>query len=286
MYTPRTAHGRTLTVPSTNPVGIIKTVEDCPDQCCQIMGGQLYLSPGQKKYLAAVCADKSFQIFVHSPLYLNLAGEKRDTHREVLERDLQFAADLPCSVILHIGRHGDDVQGAIERLAEQINIMSTAGFFRTVAGNFVDQSAGSDLACARKLLLEVSAGTRGQLGSTWDELRKIFEALDTSSVGLCLDTQHLFAAGMSKLETSEDIVRLFDNCGYIGASVELIHLNDSKVSFGAHVDRHAPLRQGYIWTADDIGLRSLISNCRSLGIPTVSETSDQDADMAIVRGII
>lgn len=62
-----------------------------------------------------------------------------------------------------------------------------------------------------------------------------------SQLGICLDTQHLFASGYN-LDTALDQFDKFIGLKYLG----VVHLNDSKTEFGSRVDRHENLGQGKI----------------------------------------
>jgi deoxyribonuclease-4 len=108
--------------------------------------------------------------------------------------------------------------------------------------------------------------------------------MDSTRTGLCIDTQHAFASGMCKFETHEDVVKLFDAASYIlPRGISMIHLNDSTKAFGSHVDRHAPLRQGFIWGENDEGLRSVVTLSRDHALDLVSETKNPFQDAMIVQ---
>src|SRR5690606_22896129 len=134
------------------------------------------------------------------------------------------------------------------------------------------------------LLLEIAAGQGSELGRSWEEIRHLYEALDYTRVGLCVDTQHAFASGMCSFQTHEDVVKLFDAAnGIAPKGISMIHLNDSTKPFGSQVDRHASLRNGYIWSESDEGLKSLIKISKSYGMDLVSETDDPVSDSILVN---
>ena len=98
------------------------------------------------------------------------------------------------------------------------------------------------------LLLENAAGAGGAIGRTFDELGLVLEALDGDErIGVCLDTQHLWAAGY-RYDTAEEMDKLvasFD--AVVGLDrLRCLHLNDSKVPFAAGSDRHENLGEGHI----------------------------------------
>ena len=90
------------------------------------------------------------------------------------------------------------------------------------------------------LLWEITAGQGAALGCRVDELveiaRRTEEAVDFP-VAYCLDTAHVFEAGLDFLETAEALG--FDR-------VPVIHTNDSKTPYASRVDRHEQIGRGYI----------------------------------------
>ena len=79
-------------------------------------------------------------------------------------------------------------------------------------------------------------------------------------LGLCVDTCHLFAAGIS-LDTAEKAKTYVDRIVATGLPV-IFHLNDSAEAFGSFKDRHAELGN-LIWRNNQSGLKYL------LGLPNV-----------------
>ena len=65
-------------------------------------------------------------------------------------------------------------------------------------------------------------------------------------LGVCLDTQHLWASGIpfATVAEADDLVALID--ATVGmARLRCMHLNDSKVDFGANRDRHENIGDGH-----------------------------------------
>jgi deoxyribonuclease-4 len=76
---------------------------------------------------------------------------------------------------------------------------------------------------------------------------EIVGGLSSLSVGACLDTAHLFAAGYD----IKSEVGLSTTIGQIESTVRLdnvpvLHVNDSKIPLGGKVDRHENIGQGKI----------------------------------------
>ncbi len=99
-----------------------------------------------------------------------------------------------------------------------------------------------------RLCLENTAGQGSAVGWSLEEIATIVNATDDPArVGVCLDTQHLFAAGYD----------LRDDAGYDAFFREVearlgvervccFHLNDSKRALGERVDRHEEIGKGHI----------------------------------------
>ncbi len=98
-----------------------------------------------------------------------------------------------------------------------------------------------------QLLLENTAGQGTSLGSKFEELRAIIDACPDLSVGVCIDTAHLFASGWD-IRTSEGLDRtLMALDRAIGLErILVVHCNDSKTLLGSRVDRHEHIGKGKI----------------------------------------
>jgi deoxyribonuclease-4 len=128
-------------------------------------------------------------------------------------------------------------------------------------GNYIDDRANGLARNARAyaecltavpgevgLLIEGTAGSGTALGSTFEELRALREALPASvhaRVGFCLDTAHLHAAGYDVATALEEVWERFDQ--QVGLThLKCLHLNDSKGAPGSHLDRHQWIGEGTI----------------------------------------
>ena len=128
-------------------------------------------------------------------------------------------------------------------------------------GNYIDDRAGGLARNARAyaecleavpgevgLLIEGTAGAGTALGSTFEELRALRDALPEgvrSRVGFCLDTAHLHAAGYNVAMALDAVWNQFDR--EVGLThLKCLHLNDSKGAPGSHLDRHQWIGEGTI----------------------------------------
>ena len=99
-----------------------------------------------------------------------------------------------------------------------------------------------------RLIVESTAGQGSAIGATFEELGYIIERTHKDlSVGICLDTCHLFAAGYDVRTAKgwDQVLQDFDKI--IGLKhLYAFHLNDSLKPLGSRVDRHAFIGKGEI----------------------------------------
>ena len=95
--------------------------------------------------------------------------------------------------------------------------------------------------------MELTAGQGSCVGCSFEQLAEMLHQAGERRVGVCLDTQHMFAAGID-WTTPAGYERTFEELDrVIGLShLEAFHLNDSKRPLGARVDRHAVIGDGFI----------------------------------------
>lgn len=256
---------------------------NCP--CVQLYWGKDSLdcscpviNESERQEVLRYCNEYNKSFSVHLSLRANLAAPKSQTvgySRRHVKGVLTAVSELPAVCVLHIGKVVDKRSPAegLEQVADQLNRLAP--------------TQGRHARAPRQLLLENAAGEGTELGTTWDELRHLYEALDTSRIGLCFDTQHAFGAGMCDFSNHESVVRCYDSIDAIcPKGLGLIHLNDSKVAFGRYVDSHQALGQGHIWSHNDDGLKSLLQQARDRSIDVVLETpsSTQQQDLERIRG--
>lgn len=191
-------------------------------------------------------------LYIHCPLNANPVKNTLSIVRE----QCKYLEQIPGSGVLHIGnaKYG----GTVETVAMNINKINLQ-HGRYNSNRYV-------------LLLENSAGQGNDLGWTWDQIRKLYEGLDRTTVGLCFDTQHAFAAGMVSFADDYSVDQMFENINAICERPSLIHLNDSKVAFAKRVDRHQNLGHGHIWSRDLSSLKRLKEYCCQLQIDIILET--------------
>lgn len=142
-----------------------------------------------------------------------------------------------------------------------------------------------------KVALEITAGQGSNLGYSFAQMGKIFDAArEHERLRLCFDTEHAFAAGYD-LRSGEGYERAFAELdAHIGLGrLVAFHLNDSLKPFDSHVDRHEHIGKGHIGTEP---FRRLLHDKRFFGLPMCLETEpgpdmkDIAADLATLRKLL
>jgi deoxyribonuclease-4 len=178
--------------------------------------------------------------FCHATYLINLASpdpERFELSRSCLAANLAVARAIGAKgLVLHAGSHlGAGFEGCLGQVAQAL-----------VDALEATTDAASATGCP--ILVENTAGAGGTLGRSLDELARLLAATgDRTDIGICLDTQHMWAAGIpyGSLEEADALVAAVDRS--IGlARLGCLHVNDSMVPFGAHRDRHANIGAGTI----------------------------------------
>jgi deoxyribonuclease-4 len=129
------------------------------------------------------------------------------------------------------------------------------------------------------LCLETTVGSGTSLGSTFEELRAIMDAVDPrhhARLGVCVDTCHVFSAGYDLVNDYDGVIARLDDV--IGLSrLKAMHLNDSKTPFNSHRDRHELIAEGSL---GELPFRRVMTDDRLAAVPKVIETPKLDDAMA------
>lgn len=194
--------------------------------------------------------DKN-NVIVHAPYIVNLANtEKLDYSIPFLIEECKRCEKLSMNkLVLHPGSHvGLGIDVGIENIIFSLN--------KILPNTNVT------------ILLETMAGKGSEIGSNFNELKKIIDGVELKDkIGICLDTCHLSDAGydLSSFDKILDELEDLDLFKY----VKCIHVNDSKNSMGARKDRHENIGYGYIGFDN---LINIIYNDRLSSIPKILET--------------
>ncbi len=169
------------------------------------------------------------RLVAHGAYTMNLCTadpEARAFAAEILQDDLRRMAALPGNYYnFHPGSHvGQGVEQGIDYIAAALRQALSHGYPVTV-------------------LLETMAGKGSEIGGKFEELRAILDAVGSDSLGVCLDTCHVYDGGYDIVHDLDGVLAEFDRV--VGLNrLKALHLNDSKNPFASHKDRHECLGRG------------------------------------------
>ena len=201
------------------------------------------------------------QVMPHAGYLINLANPDEEAHAksmgslmDELRRCMSLGLD---KLNFHPGSHLRKLtpQEACARVAQSMN---TA----------LAQTQGVTL------VIENTAGSGGNLGAPFEELRAIIDGVDDKArVGVCLDTMHTFAAGFD-IRTRDGFLATMEHFDRTVGFTYLrgMHINDSKVALNSHVDRHESLGQGLLGIEV---FRCIMADARFENMPLVLETPNE-----------
>jgi deoxyribonuclease-4 len=218
----------------------------------------------------------------HASYLINLGGSDPvllDKSRTTLVANLVVATGMGASsLVLHLGSHlGSGFAARLPAVAAELQDALDAAEDRL------------GRRCCR-LLMENTAGAGGTIGRNVTELAQVLDASGGDDrLGVCLDTQHLFASGTAfeTLDQADSVMSALARS--IGLDrLGCVHVNDSKVPFGSGRDRHENLGEGLIGRT---ALGALLGHPALQGLPAVLEVPGAERkgpgadDLAVARAI-
>lgn len=223
-----------------------------------------YAAADVEEFKAQMAADgyTAAQVMPHAGYLINLANPDEEAHAksmgsllDELRRCMALGLD---KLNFHPGSHLRLIspEEACGRVARSINaaLAETSGV---------------------TLVIENTAGSGGNLGSVFEEIRAIIDGVDDRRrVGVCLDTMHTFGAGFD-IRTRDGFLKTMEHfdktvgMGYLRG----LHLNDSKVEFNSHKDRHESLGAGFLGIEV---FRCIMADARFENMPLVLETPNEE----------
>ena len=221
------------------------------------------------KAVAMLEENRFGPLVAHGAYTMNLCTADPEARRfaaEVLEDDLRRMAAMPGNFYnFHPGSHvGQGTDAGIQYIADALKQALRHDYPVTV-------------------LLETMAGKGSEIGGRFEELKAIIDAVGSDSVGICLDTCHVYDGGYDIVSDLDGVLSEFDRV--LGLDkLKALHVNDSKNPFSSHKDRHELLGEG------SLGLdtfRSIVNHPVLKDKPMILETPNElpgyQKEIAILR---
>ena len=158
------------------------------------------------------------QLFTHAPYWNNLV-KKYDDKSVITWKYMKFVASRifyhhinknKLRLVTHLGAGypGDSIEQKMDRLSENLH------YFLKLDADFL-------------ILLETEPGSKKGDNFTFNILNEVVSNIKDDRIGICVDSEHMFANGE---EPPQD-----------WKNVKLLHFNSipEKVVFGSHIDRHS-----------------------------------------------
>jgi deoxyribonuclease-4 len=216
-------------------------------------------------------------VFVHANYLINIASSKPDLYEKSIEQlviDLERTEALGAEyLVTHLGSaSGQEPQWMIDRVSDALNMAMKLHQPKAM------------------ILLENTAGEKGDIGYELEQVREVISRIkDSSHIGICYDTCHGFAAGydVRTKRAVDALARKIDTI--IGLKrLKGMHLNDSLRDYGSHVDRHWHIGEGKVGLD---GFRELLNHPAFKDVPKIMETpkdteEDDPRNMRTVKSLL
>jgi len=199
-------------------------------------------------------------IFFHASYLINLANEEKIGHlsKLALIAELKVASELGVKgSIIHLGSFKEN------KTSEKYKTLITH------IKEILDQTPPDTFFIAE------NAGNR-KIGQSLDELASIVNDVNNPRMKICLDTCHLFSAGIdlrSKNKLNAFLVEFDKKIGLDKLAVW--HLNDSRDPFATNRDRHENIGKGSIGLEE---FRIILNHPNLQHLPFIIETPGFDGN--------
>ena len=237
---------------------------------------------------------EAIQIFASSPRAWKF-NQPKEEEVNLFKEKMEQTGIWPCyihgSYLVNIGGDPSQIEKSIESLTNNMSVAGKIGAEGVIFHggshkgkgfhNIVTQASE----CLKRVLdnspenvwlcLENSAGMGSHIGSSFEEMGELIHLVQNDNLKVCLDTEHMFAAGYDLTNPDEvpQIMKRFDE--EIGLSkLVAVHANDSKVELGSGVDRHENIGDGFIGID---GFKSLMNDPSFEKVPFFLEVPGFDS---------
>lgn len=230
-----------------------------------------------RQYRDAVAEAGIERVMVHDSYLINMGNPddaKRENAYQAFATELDRCEALGVAYLnFHPGSHAHPDKAMRDDRGERFAALDRiAAGMRRALDDFPDGRV--------RLVIENAAGQGTNVGMTWEEVGYLAdEAGNDDRVGVCVDTQHAWAAGYDWVDHYDGVWQEFDDRVGLRRLVAF-HLNDSKQPCGARVDRHDNIPTGHLgegfW-------RTLMTDRRFDGAAGYLETPLADGDVTTYK---
>ena len=259
---------------------MIQTCMSLKWSCCQVFLGN-ELMPNKRRELSVIESrstvklthmGEKFRVYTHFPYTMNLVKPQTINGMSGLQSELDTLAPFGGRIVIHPNSPTIAGGPSNEQTCDARYIPQYKSAIKMMMVNLKKLKFTGEYS----LLLEPPAGEGQKIGWSFDQIAYIVKLLKRNSlpVGLCIDTCHSFAAGLSTFMGRKSVNRFFAKLEEIGALelVKCVHLNDSKQPYKSMKDKHADLCCGMIWQDRPRGFATMVNKCRELSIDIICET--------------
>jgi deoxyribonuclease-4 len=258
-----TAPARGLAIGATAIQVFTKTPNQWREPVCGDEVAAAFRRELARSGLARIVSHDSYLINLATPDPV-LRARSEASFRAELERCVTLG--IPW-VVSHPGNFMDDRASGIARNAESITRCLEA----------VPGKVG--------VLLETTAGTGTSLGSAFEELACLRDAIGKGvrrRIAFCADTCHLYSAGYDLQRDYETVWRRWEDTLGLDALV-CLHLNDSKTPFASRRDRHELIGEGSLGPEP---FRRIMRDPRFASVMKILETPKGDDEVTEDRRML
>ena len=219
----------------------------------------------------------NMKLLIHSPYILNFGKDPHDGDAywvDALFKELRVAHLIGAEgCVIHVGKH--------------------VKLDRNTSEDYMYQSILQVIALMRKhnlsskIFLETAAGQGTELIPTFDEFARFLERFDDDDrnyIRACIDTCHVFAAGVdlsTPLSARQFVSHVDKKLGW--HNVGVIHLNNSEQGMFSRKDRHANLQHGRI---PFDALKEIVDCVKHRKIPLILETPSCDREVGLLDSMV
>jgi deoxyribonuclease-4 len=213
--------------------------------CVQVMFSSTQIKTSELEEINSIIKNYKL-IYVHASYQINMGAEllpsQTDLYNsgiEILLNEIEWAKKINAKgIVLHMGKN-------VKNKSDPTIIYNNMVKF--IIEIFKKLSKKNN---PIQILLETPAGQGGEM--CWDInefvefIRNFSQQYFYSQLGICLDTCHMFQAGLD-FNNDNLINRVHQILEPVRDKIKLIHLNDSYHPVGSRTDRHEQIGHGYIY---------------------------------------